>query len=85
MSLLFPDRTDFSEVEGGQPEEPEEKLLQLDVEGPPSRNPLVGLLNAIAIVASGVFAGLLGTSQQEKKALQSTISSVCYLLTQISI
>jgi hypothetical protein len=55
------------------------------VEGSPSRNPLVGLLNAIAIVASGVFAGLLGTSQEEKKALQSTISSVCYLLSLISI
>jgi hypothetical protein len=79
------DKTDVSEAEGTEPEEPEEKLLQLHVEGSPSRNPLVGLLNAIAIVASGVFAGLLGTSQEEKKALQSTISSVCYLLSLISI
>ncbi|GJN35871.1 hypothetical protein PR202_gb24684 [Eleusine coracana subsp. coracana] len=73
---LVTDRADVTETEGTQPEEPEENLLQPDVEGPSSRNPLVGLLNAIAIVASGVFAGLLGTSQQEKKALQSTISSM---------
>ncbi|GJM94783.1 hypothetical protein PR202_ga11462 [Eleusine coracana subsp. coracana] len=73
---LVTDRADVSETEGTQPEEPEENLLQPDVEGSSSRNPLVGLLNAIAIIASGVFAGLLGTSQQEKKALQSTISSM---------
>ncbi|KAK3140569.1 hypothetical protein QOZ80_5AG0402730 [Eleusine coracana subsp. coracana] len=73
---LVTDRADVSETEGTQPEEPEENLLQPDVEGSSSRNPLGGLLNAIAIIASGVFAGLLGTSQQEKKALQSTISSM---------
>ncbi|KAG8045882.1 hypothetical protein GUJ93_ZPchr0008g11394 [Zizania palustris] len=39
-------------------------------------NPFAGLLNAIAVIASGVLAGLYGTSQQEKKALQSVISSM---------
>lgn len=44
-------------------------------------NPLSGLLNAIAVAASGVLAGLYGTSQQEKKALESVVSSVKHLQT----
>ncbi|TVU17171.1 hypothetical protein EJB05_33188, partial [Eragrostis curvula] len=73
---LVTDRMDVLEAEGPQTEEAEDELPLPDVEGSPSRNPLIGLLNAIAVVASGVFAGLLGTSQQEKQALQSTISSM---------
>lgn len=46
---------------------------------PPAVNPLAGLLNAIAVIASGVFAGLFGASQREKEALQSTVSTVCHL------
>jgi hypothetical protein len=55
------------------------------VKVPHARNPLAGLLNAIAVIASGVFAGLLGASQQEKNTLQSTISSVCHLQSLINI
>lgn len=73
---LVTDRTDIQKADVTQPEEPWEELHQPDEQGQPARNPLAGLLNAIAVIASGVFAGLLGTSQQEKKALQSTISSM---------
>lgn len=75
--VLLSDRTDIQKADVTEPEEPREELHQPDEQGQPARNPLAGLLNAIAVIASGVFAGLLGTSQQEKKALQSTISSVC--------
>jgi hypothetical protein len=75
--VLLSDRTDIQKADVTHPEEPREELHQPDEQGQPARNPLAGLLNAIAVIASGVFAGLLGTSQQEKKALQSTISSVC--------
>jgi hypothetical protein len=60
-----------------QPEEPWAEQPQLEVKGSSPGNPFADLLNAIAVIASGVLAGLLGTSQQEKKALQSTISAVC--------
>ncbi|VAH58042.1 unnamed protein product [Triticum turgidum subsp. durum] len=50
-----------------------------------SGNPLAGLLNAIAVIASGVLAGLYGTSQQEKKALQSVVSSVNHLQTTLTL
>lgn len=79
VDIVLSDRADIQKADVTQPEEPREKIHQPDEQGPPARNPIAGLLNAIAIIASGVFAGLLGTSQQEKKALQSTISSVCYL------
>ena len=75
--VLLSDRTDIQKADVTLPEEPREELHQPDEQGQPARNPLAGLLNAIAVIASGVFAGLLGTSQQEKKALQSIISSVC--------
>jgi hypothetical protein len=70
-------KMDFQETEGMQTEEPRAKPPQLEVKGPSPGNPFAGLLNAIAVIASGVLAGLLGTSQREKKALQSTISAVC--------
>jgi hypothetical protein len=60
-----------------QPEEPWAEPPQLEVKGSSPGNPFADLLNAIAVIASGVLAGLLGTSQREKKALQSTISAVC--------
>jgi hypothetical protein len=44
-------------------------------------NPVLGLLNVVVIAASGVLAGLYGTSRQENKALQSIISSVNHLQT----
>ncbi|KAJ1261987.1 hypothetical protein BS78_09G071700 [Paspalum vaginatum] len=72
---LATDRTEIK-ADGIQAEEPQEELHQPDVKGAQTRNLLAGLLNAIAVIASGVFAGLLGTSRQEKKAFQSTISSM---------
>ena len=72
---------DFQTTEGMQPEEPWAEPPQLDVKGPPLENPFAGLLNAVAVIASGVLAGLLGTSQREKEALESTISAVCDLPT----
>lgn len=59
--------------------QPESSLPVVQEQSP--GNPLAGLLNAIAVVASGVLAGLYGTSEQEKKALQSVISSVNHLQT----
>jgi hypothetical protein len=44
-------------------------------------NPVLGLLNVVVVAASGVLAGLYGTSRQENKALQSIISSVNHLQT----
>lgn len=64
-----------------QPEETRAEPPQPEVERPSPGNPLASLLNAIAVIASGLLAGLLGTTQREKKALQSTISSVCHLPT----
>jgi hypothetical protein len=65
--VLLSDRTDIQKADVTEPEEPREELHQPDEQGQPAaRNPLAGLLNAIAVIASGVFAGLLGTSQQEK-------------------
>jgi hypothetical protein len=60
-----------------QPEQPWAEPPQLEVKVSSPGNPFADLLNAIAVIASGVLAGLLGTSQREKKALQSTISAVC--------
>lgn len=71
---LVTDRMDFHKTEGMQPEKPLAEPPQPEVNGPSPGNPFVDLLNAIAVIASGVLAGLLGTSQREKKALQSTIS-----------
>ncbi|CAL4910080.1 unnamed protein product [Urochloa decumbens] len=73
---LVTDTTDIQKADGSQHEGPQEELPHSNVKVPHARNPLAGLLNAIAVIASGVFAGLLGTSQQEKNALQSTISSM---------
>ncbi|KAF8724918.1 hypothetical protein HU200_020632 [Digitaria exilis] len=73
---LVTDRTDILKAGGSQQEEPQDELPQSVVKVQHARNPLSGLLNALAVIASGVFAGLLGTSQQEKKALQSTITSM---------
>lgn len=72
---------DIPKTKGTQPEEPWAEPPQPEVKGPPPGNPLTGVLNAIAVIASGVLAGLLGTSQRDKKALQSTISAVCHLQT----
>jgi hypothetical protein len=47
----------------------------------PPENPLVGFLGTVGAAASGVLGGLYGTSLQEKKALQSIISSVNHLQT----
>uniref|UniRef100_A0A0D9WDG0 Uncharacterized protein n=1 Tax=Leersia perrieri TaxID=77586 RepID=A0A0D9WDG0_9ORYZ len=63
-------------MEETQPEEPSAEESQTEVKGPPAGNPLAGLLNAIAVIASGVLAGLFGPSQEENKALQSTISTM---------
>jgi hypothetical protein len=57
-----------------------ESSLQLVQEQPPE-NPLVGFLGTVGVAASGVLGGLYGTSLQEKKALQSIISSVNHLRT----
>lgn len=57
-----------------------ESSLQSVQEQPPG-NPLLGLLNTVVVAASGVLGGLYGTSLQEKKALQSIISSVNHLQT----
>lgn len=57
-----------------------ESSLQLVQEKPPE-NPLVGFLGTVGVAASGVLGGLYGTSLQEKKALQSIISSVNHLQT----
>ncbi|XP_039836804.1 MAR-binding filament-like protein 1 isoform X2 [Panicum virgatum] len=73
---LVSNRTDIQKADGSQHEEPQEELPQSVVKVQHARNPLAGLLNAIAIMASGVFTVLLGTSHQEKKDLQSTISSM---------
>uniref|UniRef100_A0ACD5U7Q5 Uncharacterized protein n=1 Tax=Avena sativa TaxID=4498 RepID=A0ACD5U7Q5_AVESA len=73
---LVTDKMEFQKTEGMQHEEPWAEPSQLEVKGPSPGNPFAGLLNAISVLASGILAGLLGTSQQEKKALQSTISSM---------
>lgn len=70
------DKMDIPKTKGTQPEEPWAEPPQPEVKGPPPGNPLTGVLNAIAVIASGVLAGLLGTSQRDKKALQSTISAM---------
>uniref|UniRef100_A0A453E8R1 Uncharacterized protein n=1 Tax=Aegilops tauschii subsp. strangulata TaxID=200361 RepID=A0A453E8R1_AEGTS len=57
--------------------QPESSLPVVQTQSP--GNPLAGLLNAIAVIASGVLAGLYGTSRQEKEALQSVVSSVNHL------
>jgi hypothetical protein len=59
--------------------QPESSLQSIE-EQPPG-NPLLGFLNTVAVAASGVLGGLYGTSLQEKKALQSIISSVNHLQT----
>lgn len=73
---LVTDKRDFQNTEGMQPEQPWAEPPQLEVKGSSPGNPFADLLNAIAVIASGVLAGLLGTSQREKKALQSTISAM---------
>lgn len=73
---LVTDTMDFQKTEEMQPEEPWAEPPQIEVKGSSPGNPFAGLLNAIAVIASGVLAGLLGTSQREKKALQSIISSM---------
>uniref|UniRef100_J3M4H8 Uncharacterized protein n=1 Tax=Oryza brachyantha TaxID=4533 RepID=J3M4H8_ORYBR len=69
-------RMDSVKTEETQPEEPSADKSQDEVKAPPAVNPLAGFLNAIAVIASGVLAGLFGASQQEKKALQSTVSAM---------
>lgn len=70
-----------TQAETPLPEAPQPESSLPAVQEQPPGNPLAGLLNAIAVVASGVLAGLYGTSRQEKKALQSVISSVNHLQT----
>jgi hypothetical protein len=74
-----------------QPEEIQTEILRSEARQPESSsqseqeqstgNPVLGLLNVVVIAASGVLAGLYGTSRQENKALQSIISSVNHLQT----
>ncbi|BAS92556.1 MAR-binding filament-like protein 1 [Oryza sativa Japonica Group] len=73
---LVTDRMDTVKTEETQPEEPSAEESLAEVKVPPAVNPLAGLLNAIAVIASGVFAGLFGASQREKEALQSTVSTM---------
>uniref|UniRef100_A0A0E0PIA7 MAR-binding filament-like protein 1 n=1 Tax=Oryza rufipogon TaxID=4529 RepID=A0A0E0PIA7_ORYRU len=73
---LVTDRIDTAKTEETQPEEPSAEESLAEVKVPPAVNPLAGLLNAIAVIASGVFAGLFGASQREKEALQSTVSTM---------
>jgi hypothetical protein len=60
-------------------QQPESSLQSVQKQSP--GNPVLGLFNAVAVAASGVLAGLYGTSRQENKALQSIISSVNHLQT----
>ncbi|KAE8819195.1 hypothetical protein D1007_02949 [Hordeum vulgare] len=73
---LVTDKMGIQTSEEMQLEETRAKPPQPEVKRPSPGNPLANLLNAIAVIASGLLAGLLGTTQREKKALQSTISSM---------
>ncbi|XP_044448752.1 MAR-binding filament-like protein 1 [Triticum aestivum] len=73
---LVTDKMDIQMSEEMQPEETRAGPPQPEVKRPSPGNPLASLLNAIAVIASGLLAGLLGTTQREKKALQSVISSM---------
>jgi hypothetical protein len=74
-----------------QPEEIQTEILRSEarqsesslqsVQEQSTGNPVLGLLNVVVVAASGVLAGLYGTSRQENKALQSIISSVNHLQT----
>jgi hypothetical protein len=79
-------RPDNTQLEGSQAEttttearQPESSLQSVEEQRP--GNPLLGFLGTVGVSASGVLGGLYGTSLQEKKALQSIISSVNHLQT----
>lgn len=68
-----------AETQPSEAPQPESSLQSQQEQSP--GNPVLGLLNIIVVGASGVLAGLYGTSRQENKALQSIISSVNHLHT----
>ena len=78
-----PDNTQFegsqSETTTTEARQPESSLQSVEEQRP--GNPLLGFLGTVGVSASGVLGGLYGTSLQEKKALQSIISSVNHLQT----
>jgi len=78
-----PDTTQFegsqSETTTTEARQPESSLQSVEEQHP--GNPLLGFLGTVGVAASGVLGGLYGTSLQEKKALQSIISSVNHLQT----